>query len=170
MLGRVLKRGDIWWVAFSCKGKEYRRSAKSLRKSDAQILLRKYLGQVADGTFTGFHEDHLFVHELLDDHLEDFIQRGGRSADQLRSHIKPLRERFNSVKATNLTERQIDLYIKHRLELRKSRTTINREMQALGQAFWLAAKKKLIDHIPHIPKFREHNARQGFSRKTSLSG
>ena len=76
MLGRVFKRGDIWWVAFSCKGKEYRRSAKSLRKSDAQTLLRKYLGQVADGTFMGFHEDRLFVHELLDDHLEDFIQRG----------------------------------------------------------------------------------------------
>ena len=44
MLGRVFKRGDIWWVAFFCKGKEYRRSAKSLRKSDAQTLLRKYLG------------------------------------------------------------------------------------------------------------------------------
>jgi hypothetical protein len=38
-------------------------------------------------------------------------------------------------------------------------------MRALGQAFRLAAKKKLIDRIPYIPKFRENNACQGFFEK-----
>ena len=55
------------------------------------------------------------------------------------------------------------LYIKHRLKLGRSRTTVNRELQLLGQAMRLAKRKKLLTDVPHIEKFSEKdNARQGF--------
>jgi integrase len=44
----------------------------------------------------------------------------------------------------------------------RSRTTVNREMQLLGQALKLAQERNLIARIPRMRRFREHNARQGF--------
>ena len=62
--------------------------------------------------------------------------------------------------AADITERKIDLYIKHRLKLGRSRTTVNRELQLLGQALRLAKRKKLLKEVPHIEKFSEKdNAR-----------
>jgi integrase len=51
----------------------------------------------------------------------------------------------------------------------RSRTTVNRELQLLGQAMRLANRKKLIKDIPHIEKFSEKdNARQGFFEPEEL--
>jgi hypothetical protein len=42
-LGRVYKRNDIWWVAFSYHGKEYRRSANTKSKRQAEQVLAFFL-------------------------------------------------------------------------------------------------------------------------------
>jgi len=74
-----------------------------------------------------------------------------------------LRTFFKDVPVEDLTERKIDLYIKARLKQGRSRTTVNRELQLLGQAMLLAKRKKLLTDVPHIEKFSEKdNARQGF--------
>ena len=39
MPGRVFKRGEIYWVAFYCKGVEFRTSAKTDKKREAENLL-----------------------------------------------------------------------------------------------------------------------------------
>ncbi len=63
----------------------------------------------------------------------------------------------------NVAGARTSRYIKHRLNLKKSRTTVNREWQLLGQAMRLAKRKKLLTDVPHIEKFSEKdNARQGF--------
>ena len=54
MPGRVFKRGEIYWIAFYCKGTEYRLSAKTEKKRTAEEFLSFYLGQVARGEFQGF--------------------------------------------------------------------------------------------------------------------
>jgi hypothetical protein len=51
MPGRVFKRGNIYWLAFYCKGEEYRTSAKTESKREAEKVLSHYLGQVARNTF-----------------------------------------------------------------------------------------------------------------------
>ena len=42
----------IYWIAFYCKGKEYRTSAKTTKKREA-TLLAFYLGEVVRGDFQG---------------------------------------------------------------------------------------------------------------------
>jgi hypothetical protein len=64
--------------------------------------------------------------------------------------------------AADITERKIDLYIKHRLKMGRSRTTVNRELQRLGQTLRLARRKKLFAEVPHI----EMPARASLSRKS----
>src|SRR5215510_14825224 len=64
--------------------------------------------------------------------------------------------------ADQITERDIDLYIKSRLAIGRSTTTVNRELPYLGQSLRLAKRKRLIKDVPLIEEFPEDNARQGF--------
>jgi integrase len=51
----------------------------------------------------------------------------------------------------------------------RPRTTVNRELQLLGQSMRVAKRKKLLKDIPHIEKFSEKdNARQGFFERDEL--
>ena len=65
--------------------------------------------------------------------------------------------------AEQVTERDISNYIDSRLSAGRRETTVNRELQYLGQALRLAKRRKLLKEIPFIEKFSEKdNARQGF--------
>jgi integrase len=164
MPGRVFKRGDTYHIAFSYKGTEYRKSALTTSKRKAEETLAFYLGQCARGEFKGFvREDAYTLFEMLDDFLTDYTQRGLRDVQITQYRAGNLRAFFKDVPVADITERKIDLYIKHRLKLGRSRTTVNRELQLLGQAMRLAKRKKLLTDVPHIEKFSEKdNARQGF--------
>lgn len=104
----------------------------------------------------------LSMSEILDDFMADCNRRKLRSIDTIAYHLKPIRAWFEVMRADQVTERDIDQYIKHRLSANRSTTTVNRELQYLGQSLRLARRKKLISDLPHIEKFREDNARQGF--------
>ena len=106
---------------------------------------------------------------MLDDFIEDYQRRGMRDVVITQYRSKHLRKFFTDKAVTDIDERQIDLYIKHRLKIGRSRTTVNRESQLLGQAMRLAERKKLLTNMPHIEKFSEKdNARQGFFEREEL--
>jgi integrase len=164
MPGKIYKRGNIYWIGFSYRGTSYRRSAQTKKRREAEKLLAFYLGQCARDEFKGFgSEKGLTLVELLADFVADYKQRGLRDVQITEYRSKNLRAFFKEIPAADITERKIDLYVKHRLKLGRSRTTINRELQLLGQALRLAKRKRLIREVPHIEKFSEKdNARQGF--------
>ena len=164
MAGRVWKRGETYHIALSYKGVEYRKSALTNKKREAENLLAFYLGQCARGEFKGFQDDRIryTVDEMLDDLLNDCIQRKLRSIKAIKSHMSPLHQAFGAVSASDLTERQIDLYVKKRFAVEIAPATLNYEMHYLQRAFKMAQHKKLVETIPHIPRFRVNNARQGF--------
>jgi integrase len=168
--GRIYKRGSTYWVAFYYKAKEYRRSAKTERKREAEKLLSFFMGQVARGEFKGFdRESGLTLFEILDDFIADYEQRGMRDVTITTYRAKNLRTFFKDIPAEDIDERKIDRYVKHRLNMGRTRTTVNRELQLLGQAMRLAHRKKLIASVPHIEKFSEQgNARQGFFEPNEL--
>src|SRR5437870_1683119 len=69
--GRVFKRGATYHIAFSYKGVEYRKSALTAKKREADNLLAFYLGQCARGEFQGFGDPQsLTLFEMLDDFIE----------------------------------------------------------------------------------------------------
>jgi integrase len=163
MPGRVFKRNDIYWIGFSYRGKEYRKSAKSAKKRDAENLLAFYLGQCARDEFKGFQQEtSLTVGELLDDLIYDGKQRQLRDIATLTARVRVLRAGLGDMHAPDLTERQIDLYVKKRLSKGIAPATLNCEMAYLHQAYRLAVRKKLLEKIPHVPRFKVNNARQGF--------
>ncbi len=163
MPGRTFKRGDIYWIAFSHKGKEYRKSAKTERKRDADNLLSFYLGQCARDEFKGFVDDTPIytVSEMLNDLINDCERRELRDVDTVKRRIKPLYKELGSIVALELTERQIDLYEKKR-RAQVAPATLQCEMAYLKQAFRIAKRKHFVKDIPAIPSISVRNARQGF--------
>jgi integrase len=128
---------------------------------------------MASGTFTGLKKDlqhqRMRLPELLDDFEADCKRRKLRALGRITSHLNAVRSFFGDVPLTEITERQIDLFIKHRLGQGRSTTTVNRGLQYLGQALRYAQKKKLMAEVPLIEKFSEKdNARQGFFDKDSF--
>ena len=165
-MGRVYKRGDVWWINYWHRGKEYwestgiRGASRDENKQEATKILMAKIGEISQGTFAA--EAKITVGQIIDDFEQDYQLRGGRAFGKLHSHLKPVREAFGHLKAQDLTERRIDQYIKKRIDQGFSAGTVNREMQPLGQALRLAHTRQLIRRVPTIRKLPERNVRQGF--------
>ena len=115
MAGRVFLRGKTYHIALSYKGVEYRKSALTDKKREAENLLAYYLGQCARGDFHGFEDTAtLTIGEMLTDHVDDAKRRQLRDLTTLTVKVKPMQREWGTLPAANLTERHIDLYIKQR--------------------------------------------------------
>jgi integrase len=160
---RPNKPGGIYWMKFTYRGKRYQTSTMTAKKREAEDLLAFYLGQCARGEFKGFQAASLSMQKVFDDFEKDCQRRKLRGMDIIGYHLKPVRAWFASMDAEHVTEHDISHYIDSRLVQRKRETTVNRELQYLGQAMRLAKRRKLLKEIPYIEKFSEkENARQGF--------
>src|SRR5262245_27384940 len=134
-MGRIYKRGDIWWIAYYVQGRERRETAKSERVADARRLLRERLKQIHGNRYIGPQEERLTVDAILNGLLVHLETKGAKTVEGLKSHLKPLREFFALDRAVNVTTGQVETYIAERLKLKKARATVNRETGALKQAF-----------------------------------
>ena len=172
MAGRVFKRKETYHIAFSYKGVEYRKSALTDKKREAENHLAFYLGQCARGEFKGFQDDRVryTVSEMLEDLFNDCVQRKLRSIKAIKSHMSPLHQAFGTVTASDLTERQIDLYVKRRFAADIAPATLNYEMHYLQRSFRMAQRKKLVETAPISPASLCIMRGKGFLRRRILSG
>lgn len=77
--------------------------------------------------------------------------------------MKPLRSRFGTCRAVDLTSEAIGKYIESLREEGYTNATVNRRAQLLGQAFKVAIRNKQLSQQPFIPRLSEiGNERQGF--------
>jgi hypothetical protein len=58
-MGRVFKRGSVYWIAYSHRNQEYRESAYSESEVAARKLLKKRIGEPGTGQFIGLNEERL---------------------------------------------------------------------------------------------------------------
>ena len=50
-MGRIFKRGSVYWIAYYHRGKEHRESSHSESENEARRLLKKRIGEVGTGRF-----------------------------------------------------------------------------------------------------------------------
>ena len=60
-MGRVFKRGSVYWISYYHQGKEFRESSESDNESAAKKLLKKRIGEVAQGRLLGANQDRFDV-------------------------------------------------------------------------------------------------------------
>jgi len=98
----IFKRGSVWWVRFSRRGKAIRETSHSTDPEVARKLLNrrtKELWAEKKGLqpFLGPKADKVLVNQLLDSLMDDYTPRGVRSLKSIQAHLKPIRETFSAI-------------------------------------------------------------------------
>src|SRR5216683_6701690 len=161
-MGRVFKRGTVYWVAYYHRGKEYRESSESENESAAKKLLKKRIAEVAQGRLIGPNQERVTFDDLAQALLADYQINGRRSARSARLSISHLRKFFGFDRAIDITTDRIRAYAADRQEASAANASINRELAALKRMFSLAVQDGRLSNAPYIPSLEEDNARQGF--------
>jgi integrase len=161
-MGRVFKRGTVYWIAYSYRNKEYRESSGSESESQARKLLEKRIGEGSTGQLLGPNEERVTFEEMAEALVTDYEINKLRSIRSLKLSIKHLRTRFALERAIDITTDKIKKYVAHRQREKAANGSVNRELSALKRMFKLAVESGRIRFAPHIPMLEENNARQGF--------
>ena len=161
-MGRVFKRGPIYWIAYYHRGKEYRESSESESEGQARELLKQRLGEMSRGHLIGPSEEKFTFEDLATMLLTDYEINGKRSVESARLSIKHLREFFGPDRAIDITPDRVGKYVRERQREGAANGSINRELAALKRAFTLGTRAGKLSSAPHIPLLEENNSRRGF--------
>ncbi len=182
----------FYWMAIGFRGRIEHRSTGETDRKKAEGKLRAWRAELdaADAGYTtvpGPEANRVTVNERLDWLEGDYELRKVRSLPQVRSHLVPVRGWFGPLKAVDVTDADVDGYIRARTanrvaptpgrERRKghhtarkaqlSPATVNRGLQLLGQALrpFLTKHRKPMPEIRRLP---EDNAREGFAERAEF--
>ncbi len=161
-MGRVFLRGRIWWIAYMARGREVRESSRSTRKADAVALLKRRLGEIAEGRWSAPELSRPSFEQMAEAIERDYVINRRRSLDALRRRLKHLKAAFGGLSAEAITAERISRYVSERLLAGASNATVNRELSAMRRMFTLGKLAGRLSTIPPIKLLREDNARQGF--------
>lgn len=161
-MGRIFKRGNAWWIAYSHRGKEHRESSHSESEAQARKLLKKRLGEIGRGRLIGPVEEKVTFEEMAQDLLKDYEINGKRSRSSVKLSISHLSTTFALDKALDITTDKARAYIAKRQSEKVTNASINRELSALKRMFSLTVQAGRLSAQPYIPSLEENNARQGF--------
>ena len=176
-LGRVFKRGSVFWIAYYYRGKEHRESSDSDSEGQAKKLLRKRLGEIGNGKLVGPMEERLTFDQLAADLISDYQVNGKRSLESARLSIRHLRAFFGFDKALHITTDRVRAYIakrqaeiseKHQIrsaeklqaarQLRgelKQEQRMDRKQRLLSEANWLEQEAEALKTISNASINRE---------------
>src|SRR5215475_11558123 len=150
--GRVFRhqRSSYWYVAYYAHGEEEREAARHVRtgekleateknRHEAERFLKHRLGEIAaerhgGRAFVGPQQERVTVGELLDGLERDYKLRD-KWSEKVSSVVKPLRERFGTWRAVEVTSDAAGKYIQNLREEGYCNSTVNHRTQLLRQAF-----------------------------------
>ncbi|MGH7837102.1 MAG: tyrosine-type recombinase/integrase, partial [Candidatus Binataceae bacterium] len=161
-MGRIFKRGSVYWIAFYHRGKEYRESSGSENESAAKQLLKQRIGEAGKGQVIGRTQERVTFDDLAQGMLADYQINGRRSLSSAQLSISHLRKFFGFDRAIDITANRVKVYAANRQHEGAANASINRELAALKRMFSLAVQDGRLSLAPHIPSLTEGNAREGF--------
>lgn len=188
--GRIYKRGSRYWISYYVhqdgRSVEQREPAGKT-ETEALRKLKAIRKAIHRDEYLAPEGRKVTVDSLLDD-LETYLRnKGAKSVEKVVSHVQAARQFFGSMRAADVTTKDVEDYTARRLtgkdksgdlilgeggkpERPKKPATVNRELEALRQAFNRAARvtPPLVVRVPHIPLLRVENARQGFLQRADF--
>jgi integrase len=160
-LGRIFKRGSVYWIAYYHRGKEYRESSESENESQARKLLKKRLGEINAGRFIP-NENRLSFEDMVKDLENDYKINGKRSLSTALFRVSHVRRFFGLDRAVDITPDRVRAYQAHRLAEGASNGTVNREVTILSRMLSLAFNAGQLSRKARFQMLEENNVREGF--------
>ena len=115
-MGRIFKRGEIYWIAYCHRGQEPQESSGSTKEADARRLLKKRLGEIGQGKLIGPTEERVTFDALAADYLQEYTLRGARSLRWAKERVAHLGRSFGMDRALDITTSRIRAYRQVRLQ------------------------------------------------------
>lgn len=152
-----------WWISYSVHGVRHKESSESTNRADATRLLKKRIGEVAQGKAVGNMVERTTLDDLITMIVNDYAANARRSAERIPFAARHLRAYFGSnCRAREITADRITAYVAHRLDEKAARSTVNIEQSVLSRGFRLALKAGKVATRPEISMLHLDNARAGF--------
>lgn len=134
-MGRVFQRGQVYWIGYYFRGKEYRESSLSTNIGDAKKLLKKRLGEMGRGKLVGPSEEKVTFGEIAEMLRQDYKVNARKAAKAITYPIRHLENTFGLDRALDITTDRIKAHIAQRQDSGAKNATINRELAALKRMF-----------------------------------
>jgi len=153
-----------WWMKYYDQGNPIYRSTEQYEKRDASKALQKAEGKVAEGQRESPKVHQTRFEDLEKDLQLDYELEGRKTWARRLQHLAHLRKVFGRMKIKLITTDKLQTYVSKRLREEASPATINRELDCLHRMMVLGVQKTphTVGRIPHFPKMREDNIREGF--------
>ena len=140
----LFKRGHTWWIRFTYKGEQIRKSTETNDKKLAERIYHKLLGEVAEGRwFERLPGDEKTFREMMEKYLIEHSARNKTSRSHIRdrSLAKHLMQHFGDLTLNKINPKLISEYKTKRIREGASPRTVNYELAVMGHAFNLAIKE-----------------------------
>ena len=150
-MGRVFRRGPVYWVAYYHRGKEFRESSGSESEAKARNLLKKRIGEIGRGRLIGPVEEKVTFEEMSQDFLTDYQINGKRSLRSAKLSVSHLEGFFGLDRALDITTDRIRAYVSYRQGEGASNGSVNRELAGVKRMFSLAVQAGKLSSRPYVP-------------------
>ncbi|MCF6149453.1 MAG: tyrosine-type recombinase/integrase [Candidatus Kuenenia sp.] len=160
----MFKRGSVWWMSITYKGKRIRKSLETPDKKLAKDLEAKIRTEIVEGKYfeKPVEETKTFT-DMMDKFMREHAPKvSPNTRCSYSASLKNLSAYFGNPELSKITPKLISGYKVLRYSEGVKPTTINRELAMLSKAFSLAYREwEWITENPlfKVPKERENNER-----------
>ncbi len=166
-LGRIYRRGSIWWIQYYFRGDLHRETSGSTVRAEAVRLLRRRQAEMGQGRLVGPNVERTTLNDLAEMLVNDYRANGRKSLDRAQRSIAHLCEYFGPSPVVGITTDRITGYQQERMKTAKPATVVN-ELAALKRMFTLGMRAGKVALRPYFPPLKVRNTRSGFFEEPEL--
>ena len=137
----LFKRGETWWIRFTYKGRQIRKSTETNEKKLAERIYHKVLGEVAEGKwFEKLPGEKKTFKEMMEKYLGEYASKK-ISEKSFRGYAKKPISYLGDYLLSEVTPKTLNEYKTRRRNDGIGPASLNRELATMKKAFNLAIKE-----------------------------